>query len=866
MESAPHFVMTADLIDDLINRASSEPAATEAVVTDLLRRNDDDTARLLLALGIAQRNLGRATESVATLRRASGLVDSSDGETHARVLISLGGSLGFTGEFDEALQVLDEVIETSDGLPAARAEHQRATLLQRAGDPEGARAGYRRALAVLRRHDDHTFEGHVHTNLSILLTYEGRVGEALDELDDAMRCYRSAEQHKWEAITIHNQGWTYGCIGELPTALRLFDKAEERFAALAIPEAPRRAIRAEALLRAGLVGQARAELTVALDELAELGLETDRAETLVLASRAARLAGDDPAAVALAAEAAQALGGQDRQGWASLADLAAVEAGGRRFTADEALGLMQALTEAGQTAAGFQALIASAGVAIDDGDLETAGRLLSRLPAIERTPTERLSEALQRSRLAALRGDREQALAVCEEAYTELDTLLHRLASIDLIAGAAAQLSRLIQLAKTTVLGTSPTNGDVEHYLVWCDRRRRVGARRWPINLDEEARSAIDRFRGLDAALQDDPGNDELRAALGDAQRRLEARDWSHAAPRSSATTTTSESPSPTIAEDGLVIDVSICGDRLVRVVLGPEGPVEVGVERYDAALVTALDRLGRLAVTAPPEGRPRLQSRLDELAGEGQRLLVGEDEGVHRAIADSDSPIRLLVDGELAGLPIGRTPPLSDVAHVIVPWRTSAPAPPTSAATTASGAQPVLIVGPDLSSTAMEVHHLQRFGPWRVMEPECSMAEIVEAISGAPIVHIAAHGGVEVENPMFSWLQLGAGKLYLHDLTRVMSPPTGVVLSACLAARSQDHDGAGSLSFAEAFLGLGCRWLVGAVSSIPDDAEIAHLVTDLYDHLWRGDDAADALHAARRLAIRRGDRRAAAAFRCYRL
>ena len=55
-----------------------------------------------------------------------------------------------------------------------------------------------------------------------------------------------------------------------------------------------------------------------------------------------------------------------------------------------------------------------------------------------------------------------------------------------------------------------------------------------------------------------------------------------------------------------------------------------------------------------------------------------------------------------------------------------------------------------------------------------------LDGISGAQLVHVAAHGRHQRENPLFSSIRLADGPVVGYDLDRVPDPPQQVVLSAC--------------------------------------------------------------------------------------
>ncbi|WP_439662068.1 CHAT domain-containing protein [Lentzea sp. HUAS TT2] len=80
-----------------------------------------------------------------------------------------------------------------------------------------------------------------------------------------------------------------------------------------------------------------------------------------------------------------------------------------------------------------------------------------------------------------------------------------------------------------------------------------------------------------------------------------------------------------------------------------------------------------------------------------------------------------------------------------------------------------------------------------------------LRGLEGAKIAHIAAHGHVHPDNPLFSCLDLQDGPLYGYDIARIEHPPEIVVLSACESG------------LARAFLDAGTRAVIASVLPVPD-------------------------------------------------
>ncbi|MFD9699400.1 CHAT domain-containing protein [Lentzea sp. NPDC059081] len=104
-----------------------------------------------------------------------------------------------------------------------------------------------------------------------------------------------------------------------------------------------------------------------------------------------------------------------------------------------------------------------------------------------------------------------------------------------------------------------------------------------------------------------------------------------------------------------------------------------------------------------------------------------------------------------------------------------------------------------------------------------------LEGLEGAGIAHIAAHGHVHPENPLFSYLALDDGPLYGYDIARIEHPPEIVVLSACESG------------LARAFLDAGTRAVIAGVLPVPD-ALASRAMAEVHRRIDHPADAAGAV------------------------
>jgi hypothetical protein len=158
-----------------------------------------------------------------------------------------------------------------------------------------------------------------------------------------------------------------------------------------------------------------------------------------------------------------------------------------------------------------------------------------------------------------------------------------------------------------------------------------------------------------------------------------------------------------------------------------------------------------------------------------------------------------------------------------------------------------VALAGPGLERAVDEVRAVGRLwlGPDSTDEVAhlATSGEVVGALSGTCLVHLAAHGTHQEENPLFSSLRMSDGPVFAHELPRPLRTEH-VVLSACDVGRSRLRPGDEPLGLTAALLALGVRSVVAAVAPVRDEAA-SEAMTAYHRELVTGTDAATALARA---------------------
>jgi CHAT domain-containing protein len=163
------------------------------------------------------------------------------------------------------------------------------------------------------------------------------------------------------------------------------------------------------------------------------------------------------------------------------------------------------------------------------------------------------------------------------------------------------------------------------------------------------------------------------------------------------------------------------------------------------------------------------------------------------------------------------------------------------------AGSAPVVVAaGPGLPGALREAESIAALypGALSLLGVSATAEKLSAAMDGADLVHLAAHGSVRADNPLFSSVVMADGPFTIYDLERLRQAPRRVVLSACDTGRSYMIAGEELLGFTAALLAGGTQTLVAPVVPVPD-AETAPLMQSYHRQLLSGRAPAEALARA---------------------
>lgn len=854
--AVPNLLATAQ---DLLTLAQTDPRLAKRragtfVADPTVRHHREAFAVAERALGMAARELNDLRGAEHHLRRsveiaaAAGLPARS---AEARVHLSV--ALLLQGNTKDALRQATRAAGALRGAEGARLQMLRALVLQRLGHLDEALAAYRPALSALQRAGEPTAVARLLSDRGILHAYRGDLARAERDLSRAEALHAEHGATLAAAEVRHNLGFVAARRGDYPTALARYDAAEREFRRSGVERPVALLDRCEALLGARLVAEAGEVASRAVDQLTAQGMWADVAEARLMVAEAALLAGDWAGARRAAETALGDFARQHRPGWAALARYAALRAawlGGDHHagTRRNAAKVVEELKVAGLPVAAVDAQLIHARMTLSAGYAVDAERGLRALSAARRSGPADLrvrawhAEALLRVDKHDDRGAQralEAGLRVAQQQQAQLG-------ATELRVHAAVRSQELAELG----LSLARRTGRAPTVFRWAERSRAMSMRtpraRPPANaalsrLLNELRQVTAEMESAAVSGRDTSALVRHQVGLERATREL-ARQQPGGAPGLSIEPPTVTEVTAALGERALLELVACEGDLLAVVIAGGRASLHelgrlAGLDRELASLRFALHRLAR------ERGSRASLGAASEVVRHATRQI---DHIFSPATARiGDRPAVIVPTGGLHTLPWSILPSHRGRAVVVAPsaalWLQAA---------RANGRHPddraVLVAGPGVPAAHAEVHHLRRLYPGAtvITGPAATVDHVCDALDGAGLVHIAAHGFFRDDNAQFSSLLLADGRLTVYQLETLRQAPRWLVMSACDSGMASVNPGDELMGFSSALLSMGTHTLVASVATLPDETTRT-MMGDFHERWRAGASAAEALAGA---------------------
>ena len=771
----------------------------------------------------------------------------------ADVLASLGVALVYAGRTAPGLAAFDRALGLSRGAQAGQVLLRRSVALLALGQHEAALDDARRAVALLRRTGDGVWTARVVGHRGLMYHTLGFPARADADFATAGRLFAETSQVLESIYMVHNRALVASSLNDIPAALSYFDEAAARYEPLNVLVPDLTIDRCAVLLAAGLAEDALAEADATVREIDRFhGQSIKKAELLLVAANCALAAAQPQTALDRAQAAHRMYRSQHNAWWLARTRLVLVQA---KFAAGSVSGPL--MREANRVAARLeemgsgdapQAHLLAGRVALElgrraaaDRHLTEAARSRRRGPAMARA-SGWLSEALR----AEAAGHPRRLLSACRRGLEVLDEYRFTLGASELRAQATAQGAELAVLAQRHAVRQHRPR----QLLAWSERWRATALAVPEVrpSADAEINAGLTAFRKATSQLEEARRLGRPNARLQRDQQRLEGVVRACALRASGGM-----GPGPRMVDVADLLDrlgparlaEIVDVDGALYVLVCGAGRVRQFTAGRAADAVRAAD-FARFALRRLTRSRPGddLGSALAVLEAAGPRLqdaLFGPAAGQL-----GDGPVIVVPPGKLHAIPWALLPALSDRAVSVAPsasaWmRAHAAAPPAHRRVT-------LARGPGLSSEGAEVPLVAKlYDDVTVLANSGATTQnVLRALEGAWVAHIAAHGTFRADSPLFSSLRMHDGPLTVYDFEQLDRAPYRLVLPSCDSGVLAPTGANELLGLVSSLLPLGTAGIVAAVLPLNDHAVVPVMV-DLHTYLREGQTLAESLYRVRR-------------------
>ena len=154
-----------------------------------------------------------------------------------------------------------------------------------------------------------------------------------------------------------------------------------------------------------------------------------------------------------------------------------------------------------------------------------------------------------------------------------------------------------------------------------------------------------------------------------------------------------------------------------------------------------------------------------------------------------------------------------------------------------------VLARGPGLETEGAEVPALAPlYDDVTVLaDTDASSKRLLDALDGAWLGHIAAHGTFRADSPLFSSLRMADGPLTVYDFEQLHRAPHRLILPSCDSGRLALAGADELLGLTSSLLPLGTAGVVASIAPLNDRAAVP-LMLSLHQHLRAGQTLAGSL------------------------
>jgi tetratricopeptide (TPR) repeat protein len=823
---------------EALQLATLDPAAAKTLSESLLEPARQDRSWEVIAmaeraLGVAAMTLNDVDLAIVHLRSAvTAGIRATSRQVAGEARMSLASALLLRGMCSQALRQIATAVGELDGLSAARAHVQHAAILQELGRDSEAFEELRRALPVLRRNGDVEWQVRVYSNRSLMHIRARSFGAAETDLQTARSLAIEHGMGLAASVAEHNLGYLKSQQGDVPAALRHFDEAAEGYARYGVFEPSLLVDRAGVLLSVRLLDEARIGCEQAIDGYQAEKRDVHVPDAHLLMSTIALLQGDNESALASAQSAVSDYRRLGHSRSLALARYAAIQAqveiDPSTVSVARVARTAEDLDAAGWLVPGLDARVLAGRIALSRGRPAAAKQHLERASRARMVgPADARSRAwLAEALLRRADGRRAAAMSALRAGLRTVEDYQATLGATELRAHVSVQRGGLARSG----LRMAIEDDDPRHALWWAERGRAISLllrRAKPSNdpiLAQDLSDLRSTVAEIEETRREGGGGDEklvrrqvaLERRIRDRCRTLDgaaganSTRWGRYSLGELIESLGASALVEYVELQGALYAITVCGHR-VR--LQSLGPADVGdlVRRLGFAL-------HRLA-TPGHHRQERAAVALTDLVRTARRL----DDRLLRPVSSAlgDRPLVVVPSSGLQSLPWSVLPSCIGRPVTVAPsallWRRA-----TEAATPADR-HTLVVAGPDLPGAVDEAEAVAGLYPEATVlcGDDATAPRLAVELEATSMLHLAAHGRLRSDNPLFSSLLLADGPLTVYEIEQMSAPPHHVVLAGCDTGTMQVVAGEETLGLAAAVLGGGTATLVAPVVAIPDMATV---------------------------------------------
>jgi tetratricopeptide (TPR) repeat protein len=793
------------------------------------------------------------------------------------------------GRHGPALRALAQAEgRTGDVNLLARIAGTRAVILHRTGDPSGAEALCRRALAAseLTPHtkailygqlgalanyggrlddadgwlskaieslaEDRVAAARVRMNRSLVSMQRRRLADAVADLEEASDAFASNSLPTEEAHARHNLGYAALLAGDLVFALKAMTDAREAAATSPVAASIGDVDRAEVLRDAGLTTEAERILAHAAATFGVNRMPQARAEAEFQLARSL-LAHDPEAAGRVAASARRRLQALGNDAWATRA---------------EAIRLRAVLSAGAVTYTGGR--VRHSPRVPTDGEVDGVADALDRHAFRSEATALRLSRELWRARRQFDPAGPRRVVRLPSSAAMDVRLMAHEVRAarataaghngearrhaaggLDVLADWQRSFGSLDLQTSVTMHGASLVYAGLdaairsrraEAVFEWSERARHLSQQVVPLRPppDPALATELAELRMLRAA---DPTGDWLTdpraAALRDAARQ---RQWSGTGSAEIQERIRLEEFRETLDAETALIAFVYPGGRLSALVVTGDRVVVLPIDGWPTVQNALSGLRADLDMSASLRNGPMadvvrrsLDARLEDLSA---ALLEAP------ASAAGTRRLIITVPGVLNGIPWAMLPAMRGRSFTLAVsatrWASLRGVAGNAPATAGFAVGPRVRRGDEEADTASSSWTVSR----TIRGADATVDAVTDLASAVDLLHVAAHGRHAIDNPQFSGLELADGALFGYDIDRMPRVPRTVVLSACELGRSSVRWGEEAIGMTRIWLHAGTRAVVASPVVVADDVA-CELLAAMHEGLAAGQSPSEALAAA---------------------